>query len=77
MWTLSTSSTNLAQGMQGLPGNEENPLATGSPWHPGAWVNRRGLQGGEKDSDLGMILDVSHLNDASFWDLLTLPQALL
>lgn len=54
----------------GLTWNEENPLATGALGTPERGLTDVGRRAVRKIQDLGMILDVSHLNDASFWDLL-------
>lgn len=53
-----------------LTWNEENPLATGARGNPERGLTECGRRAVRKIQDLGMILDVSHLNDASFWDLL-------
>ena len=55
----------------GLTWNEENFFATGQEQG-----EHRGLTGAGKDllsamEDLGIIIDVSHLNDKSFWDVLS------
>lgn len=54
----------------GLTWNEENPLATGALGNPERGLTDTGRRAVKKIQDLGMILDVSHLNDASFWNLL-------
>lgn len=54
----------------GLTWNEENPLATGALGTPERGLTDVGRRAVRKIQDLGMILDVSHLNDASFRDLL-------
>lgn len=53
-----------------LTWNEENPLATGARGSLCRGLTELGKRAVRKIQDLGMILDVSHLNDASFWDLL-------
>ena len=53
-----------------LTWNEENPLATGALGTPERGLTDLGRRAVRKIEDLGMILDVSHLNDTSFWDLL-------
>lgn len=53
-----------------LTWNEENPLGTGSLGNPEHGLTKVGRSAVRRIQDLGMILDVSHLNDASFWDLL-------
>lgn len=54
----------------GLTWNEENALATGVLGDPDRGLTAAGRRAVRKIEDLGMILDVSHLNDASFWDLM-------
>jgi len=58
-----------------LTWNEENPLATGVG---SEHVNRGVTELGEKAikymEKLGMILDVSHLNEKSFWDVLDISK---
>lgn len=53
-----------------LTWNEENLLATGARGNPEHGLTDTGKRAVRKIQDLGMILDVSHLNDTSFWDLL-------
>lgn len=54
----------------GLTWNEENPLGTGVLGNPDRGLTDAGRHAVQKIQRLGMLLDVSHLNDASFWDLL-------
>lgn len=54
----------------GLTWNEENPLATGVRGTPERGLTDTGRRAVKRIQDLGMLLDVSHLNDRSFWDLL-------
>lgn len=54
----------------GLTWNEENPLATGVRGTPERGLTDVGRRAVKRIQDLGMLLDVSHLNDRSFWDLL-------
>lgn len=54
----------------GLTWNEENPLATGALGNPDRGLTDAGRRAVRKIQDKGMILDVSHLNDKSFWDLI-------
>lgn len=54
----------------GLTWNESNALATGAKGDPERGLTDIGKQAVKKIQRLGMLLDVSHLNDASFWDLL-------
>lgn len=53
-----------------LTWNEENLLATGARGSLRRGLTDLGKRAVRKIQDLGMILDVSHLNDASFWDLI-------
>lgn len=53
-----------------LTWNEENLLATGARGPKERGLTELGKRAVRKIQDLGMILDVSHLNDTSFWDLL-------
>lgn len=59
----------------GLTWNEENDLATGVGSNN---VNRGVTDLGEKAikymEELGMVLDVSHLNEKSFWDVLNISK---
>lgn len=54
----------------GLTWNEENALATGARGSSDRGLTDLGRRAVRKIQDLGMILDVSHLNDRSFWDLM-------
>lgn len=54
----------------GLTWNEQNPLATGALGDPERGLTDAGRRAVRKIEDLGMILDVSHLNDTSFWDVM-------
>lgn len=53
-----------------LTWNEENMLATGARGNPDRGLTPAGRKAVRKIEELGMILDVSHLNDRSFWDLM-------
>ena len=53
-----------------LTWNEENMLATGALGTPDRGLTDVGRKAVKKIQDLGMFLDVSHLNDTSFWDLM-------
>lgn len=53
-----------------LTWNEENLLATGARGPLRRGLTETGKKAVRRIQDLGMILDVSHLNDASFWDLI-------
>ncbi len=52
-----------------LTWNEENTFATGISGNPYRGVTENGYEVLEKIKDLGVILDVSHLNERSFWDV--------
>lgn len=54
----------------GLTWNEENLLATGVRGTVGRGISNLGRQAVKRIQDLGMLLDVSHLNDESFWGLM-------
>lgn len=49
--------------------NEQNELATGVKGDPNVGMTAKGKDAIRIIEHLGMILDVSHLNDKSFWDL--------
>lgn len=53
-----------------LTWNEENKLATGVRGDSERGVTELGKKALEKAEALGMIIDVSHLNEKSFWDTL-------
>ncbi|MCD4713827.1 MAG: dipeptidase [Clostridiales bacterium] len=52
-----------------LTWNEENALATGSNGTLTRGLTKEGFQAVDRLESLGMLLDVSHLNAKSFWDL--------
>lgn len=52
-----------------LTWNEENDLATGVRGNPDRGLTSLGEKAIKRIEDLGIILDVSHLNDKSFWDV--------
>ncbi len=54
-----------------LTWNEENPLATGWIKDPDRGLTDLGKKAVKKITDLGMCLDVAHLNDRCFWDLMS------
>lgn len=59
-----------------LTWNEENELATGVLGNPQRGLTEEGAQAVKRMEGLGMVVDVSHLNDCSFWqvmDLVTKP----
>lgn len=53
-----------------LTWNEENAFATGAKGSTGRGMTPLGVTVVEKLEELGIVVDVSHLNDASFWDLM-------
>lgn len=55
-----------------LTWNEENALACGAAQDPARGLTALGRQAVRRMEALGMLLDVSHLNDAGFWDVLRL-----
>ena len=55
-----------------LTWNELNALATGCPQDPNRGLTEAGRKAVRRMEDLGMLLDVSHLNDRSFWDLMSI-----
>lgn len=54
----------------GLTWNEQNDLATGAKADENRGLTDKGREAVKRIEKLGMILDVSHLNDKSFWDLM-------
>lgn len=57
-----------------LTWNEENPLASGAKGDPDHGLTELGRQACRKLQDKKMLLDVSHLNERSFWDLVKVAQ---
>lgn len=55
-----------------LTWNELNALATGCPQDPSRGLTEAGKLAVKRMEKLGMVLDVSHLNDKSFWDLMSI-----
>lgn len=55
-----------------LTWNEENPLATGAGGDPGKKLTSAGRWAVRRMRDLGMLVDVSHLNDGGFRDVIEL-----
>jgi len=53
-----------------LTWNEENCLATGAGGDPASGLTELGRQAVRRMQDLGMVVDVSHLNDGGFWDVM-------
>lgn len=52
-----------------LTWNEENPLATGVSGDPNRGLTDSGRKAVKIIEELGMILDVSHANEKTFWDI--------
>lgn len=57
-----------------LTWNEQNPLATGVRGDEKRGLTKLGKKAVQKLIEKNMILDVSHLNEASFWDMTDLTQ---
>lgn len=54
-----------------LTWNEQNALATGVRGEPSRGLTKVGCRVLQRMMSKGMIVDVSHLNDASFWDVMS------
>lgn len=54
--------------------NEENDLGTGVKGNPDHGLTELGKIAAKKIQDKHMILDVSHLNEKSFWDVMSVAQ---
>ena len=52
-----------------LTWNEDNALASGAKGDPGRGLTQAGAALVKRVEELGMILDVSHINEKSFWDI--------
>ncbi|SCZ80285.1 dipeptidase [Acidaminobacter hydrogenoformans] len=52
-----------------LTWNEQNALATGVKGDPSRGLTAKGKEAASLIHELGMILDVSHANDKTFWDI--------
>lgn len=55
--------------------NEENALATGVRGNPKRGLTEMGKQALDEMVRLGMVVDVSHANETTFWDILQHPKA--
>ena len=55
-----------------LTWNEENSLATGAKGDPRKGLTELGKQAIRRMESLEMLVDVSHLNDGGFWDVMSL-----
>lgn len=53
-----------------LTWNEENALATGAKSNPSRGLTPLGRRAIQHMNQLGMIVDISHTNEKSFWDIL-------
>jgi len=51
--------------------NEVNALATGWPNDPNRGLTEEGFKAVKKMNELGMIIDVSHINEKGFWDVVS------
>ncbi|MBF8983899.1 dipeptidase [Lutibacter sp. B2] len=52
-----------------LTWNEENELGTGSKGNPDRGITKYGIEAVKKLEQLGMIVDVSHANEKTFWGI--------
>jgi len=57
-----------------LTWNEENRFASGAAQDPGKGLTDLGRRAVRRMEDLGVIVDVSHLNDGGFWDVMRLAR---
>ena len=55
-----------------LTWNEQNALAAGWPRDKDQGLTQAGVRAVRRIQDLGMVMDVSHLNDKGFWDVMRL-----
>ena len=55
-----------------LTWNEQNALAAGWPQDKEQGLTKAGVKAVRRIRDLGMVMDVSHLNDKGFWDVMRL-----
>ncbi|MFQ9649737.1 MAG: membrane dipeptidase [Enterocloster sp.] len=53
-----------------LTWNEQNALAAGWPQDKDQGLTKAGVKAVRRIRDLGMVMDVSHLNDKKFWDVM-------
>ncbi len=54
-----------------LEWNDQNALATGNSGDPGRGLTELGVRAVRKMNDLHMIIDISHANEKTFWDILS------
>lgn len=52
--------------------NEENALGSGWPGDKNRGLTPKGKEAIKRMNELGIVLDVSHLNDKGFWDIIEL-----
>lgn len=57
-----------------LTWNEENALAAGAGADPEKGLTQAGWRAVRRMRELGMLVDVSHLNDGGFWDVIKLAR---
>lgn len=50
--------------------NDENTLATGNGGNPARGLTPEGIKAVRKMNELNMVIDVSHANEKTFWDLI-------
>lgn len=55
-----------------LTWNEDNVLASGWPGDVNRGLTQKGKEAVRRMNELGMVLDVSHINDKGFWDVIEL-----
>lgn len=60
-----------------LTWNEENALASGVKGNKDKGLTEQGIRVIRKMNELHMILDVSHANEKTFWDILNVSQGLI
>lgn len=61
--------------MGSLCWNDENALATGVLGNPTRGLSEMGMQAINKMNECKMIIDVSHTNEATFWDILKVSKS--
>lgn len=60
--------------MASLTWNETNLLATGTEGDPARGLTKKGKKAVEAMNELGMVIDVSHANEHTFWDILNVSE---
>ena len=61
-----------ARAQANITWNETNALAAGAGGDPQAGLTEAGRRAVRRMGELGMVVDVSHLNDGGFWDVMDL-----